>query len=350
MSGKQHRYTVLAVFVVVTLAGLAQFFWYSQYQREKNNHNTELSRQVSISCQVISDTYRQTTRIIFNEIINRPNFLLFFSRATNPDPQIRKLVRREIYEELLPLYRILAQENFRLFQLHLPDSTSFLRFHKPEKFGDKLSRIRYSLALANHQSTPISGFEEGRYGSCFRYIYPIRDGHQHLGSMEIGVSFSAFKQELQKLTQQEYSLILRRDRLVKIISPEIKKSYLESSLSPAYVCTKDDLESPLLRTLNLKLRQQPEVTTKLDAGEKWAQTIDYKGHSYFVAFLPVKNIKGEQVAYIVACSQDPLQTEILHRFMSRSLASLLFLSLIFLTFFLVTKKNKMLYRMLGQQE
>ncbi|NPA25609.1 MAG: hypothetical protein GXO34_07275, partial [Deltaproteobacteria bacterium] len=222
------------------------------------------------SYQVISDSYKRVSRIVFNEIINWPNFTLFFSKASSPDPQIREIVRREIYQELLPLYKILLKENFRQLHFHLPNCESFLRFHKPDTYGDKLDKVRYSLVLVNRKQVEVSGFEEGRIVDGFRYVFPIVDGKQYLGSVEISVSFEAFKQELEKLTGREYSFVLRREVVDEKVIPGERKRYHESGLDPAYLIETKLGETPLMRSMNERLRNDPGLHARLAAGSKFA--------------------------------------------------------------------------------
>lgn len=57
-----------------------------------------------------------------------------------------------------------AHHQVRQFQFHKPPAISFLRVHKPEKFGDDLSGFRQTVLDANAQSTPVSGLEIGVAG------------------------------------------------------------------------------------------------------------------------------------------------------------------------------------------
>ncbi|MDX9916831.1 MAG: methyl-accepting chemotaxis protein [Gudongella sp.] len=75
------------------------------------------------------------------------------------------------------------------FQFHLPDSTSFLRLHMPEKFGDSLKDFRYTVNAANEREELISGLEEGVGGYGFRVVVPMYYNRQHTGSVEFAGDF-----------------------------------------------------------------------------------------------------------------------------------------------------------------
>ncbi len=77
----------------------------------------------------------------------------------------------------------------RQFQFHLPPATSFLRVHKPQKFGDDLSGFRKTVVATNTQKTTIMGLERGRAGIGVRGVVPIAHEGSHVGSIEFGLSF-----------------------------------------------------------------------------------------------------------------------------------------------------------------
>ncbi|GGZ26967.1 methyl-accepting chemotaxis sensory transducer [Shewanella chilikensis] len=99
----------------------------------------------------------------------------------------------------VPLKRDFAVQQF---QFHLPPATSFLRVHKPEKFGDDLSGFRQTVVQTNNSKQPIMGLEKGVAGLGIRGLAPMTYQGQHTGSVEFGMSFGqpffdAFKQNYQ---------------------------------------------------------------------------------------------------------------------------------------------------------
>jgi methyl-accepting chemotaxis protein len=86
------------------------------------------------------------------------------------------------------------------FQFHLPPAISFLRVHKPEKFGDDLSSFRDTVVRTNRDAKPTRGLEFGVAGLGVRGVVPVMDGAAHVGSVEFGLSFGqpffdSFKRE-----------------------------------------------------------------------------------------------------------------------------------------------------------
>lgn len=75
------------------------------------------------------------------------------------------------------------------FQFHLPPAVSFLRVHKPEKFGDDLSGFRKTILATNRDRKLVSGLERGVAGLGVRGLSPIEWQGQSVGSVEFGLSF-----------------------------------------------------------------------------------------------------------------------------------------------------------------
>jgi methyl-accepting chemotaxis protein len=95
--------------------------------------------------------------------------------------------REELLNMLLEPYQSIS-EQMAQFHFHLPDSTSFLRLHNPDKYGDDLSGFRGTVNKANAEQTQVVGIEEGRGGYGFRVVVPMSYQGEHLGTVEMGSS------------------------------------------------------------------------------------------------------------------------------------------------------------------
>ena len=80
------------------------------------------------------------------------------------------------------------QYGVKQFQFHQPNAHSFLRVHKPEKFGDDLSSFRHTVVKVNQTKQPIQGVEKGVAGLGIRGVYPVEYAGRHLGSVEFGLT------------------------------------------------------------------------------------------------------------------------------------------------------------------
>lgn len=99
--------------------------------------------------------------------------------------------REQLSKLTLPFFKS-EKERLSLaqFQFHLPPATSFLRLHKPEKFGDDLTSIRQTVIEVNRSRKPISGLEKGRAGLGIRGVVPVSMNGNHIGSVEFGIKLN----------------------------------------------------------------------------------------------------------------------------------------------------------------
>ena len=105
-----------------------------------------------------------------------------------------------------------AEFDVRQFQFHLPPATSFLRVHKPEKFGDDLSGFRNTVLEVNATKSSLSGLEAGVAGIGIRGLAPISLDDKHLGSVEFGLSLhSGFVEKFTSNTGHPAAIFALRD-------------------------------------------------------------------------------------------------------------------------------------------
>jgi methyl-accepting chemotaxis protein len=124
------------------------------------------------------------------------------------NPVIMETFANKDREKLLFLLKdsySLIKDDVKQFQFHLPDSTSFLRLHKPEKFGDDLSSFRFTVNKANKDKTIVKGIEEGVAGYGLRVVMPVEYKGEHLGTVEFGHNFgNAFLENIKSLYKGDY--------------------------------------------------------------------------------------------------------------------------------------------------
>ena len=99
--------------------------------------------------------------------------------------------RKGLAEALAPAFEVAKADGFDQFQYHTAPATSFLRLHKPEKFGDDLSAFRKTVVEANRDRKAVTGLENGVQGIGIRAVVPVESGGRALGSLEFGLAFGA---------------------------------------------------------------------------------------------------------------------------------------------------------------
>ncbi len=120
-----------------------------------------------------------------------------------------------------------SEYGVRQFQFHEPPATSFLRVHKPAKFGDDLSSFRFTVVETNQSKQPIQGLEVGVAGLGVRGLVPVSYQGQHVGSVEFGMSFGqAFFDNYSEHHGVSLELYIKRDGKLDLFASTMKDNGL----------------------------------------------------------------------------------------------------------------------------
>lgn len=209
--------------------------------------------------------------------------------------------------------------DFRQIHFHTPKNYSFLRMHKPERYGDDLTDIRYSVNFVNSFKEPTSGLEMGRVVPGFRYVYPLSYNDKHIGSVETSFSVKAFIHKLEEVYDVHTHFLLKKEVFEKKIFDSYRKYYEISIESDKYIT--------LLRNSNEETKKiesmlqkvfRTDLQKKLNDGFKSnkifgieIETENIKPTHKIATFLLLKNIQKQNIGYFVVYqdSKDLLQLE-----------------------------------------
>jgi PAS domain S-box-containing protein len=261
------------------------------------------------------NSFSLLTNTIFQEVIDRPEVLALLKEANSSNnSQILSINRGKLFAKLGDTYQRLLDKGFRQFQFHLPNGISFLRFHMPSKFGDNLFETRASLRIVNTKKTRVEGFEVGRVHSGFRFVFPLTYEGLHLGSAELGVSFDALRDSLEKLyAPQVFALMIKKEKIQYTVFSEEKEKYRLTELSDDYVYEsingdsflrdKDSRLDDLLRILIIG-QVNKAARPQFDRGEPFCIEVSVEGKDYVVTFLPISSIGGSHSGYLFSLVED----------------------------------------------
>ncbi|MCF8481683.1 MAG: HAMP domain-containing protein [Rhodospirillum sp.] len=114
-----------------------------------------------------------------------------WSVALNADVQkaMAEGDREALARAYVPGFKAFSEtRGVKQFQFHKAPAMSFLRVHKPEKFGDDLSGFRETVVVVNTTGKPVSGVEKGVAGVGVRAVVPVHYEGKQVGSVELGLS------------------------------------------------------------------------------------------------------------------------------------------------------------------
>lgn len=178
---------------------------------------------------VVYTKYKELASIIYETRVDTPDVRLLLSELyLSNDEETKKTVRKYLYKDLLPTYELLKQHNIKQFHFHLPNNESFLRFHRPQKFGDNLTNIRSTVKYVNETKKPIDGFEEGRIYNGYRFVFPLFLENLYLGSVEVSYNTLAMNSEFMKNFNVVSNFLISKDVVDEKVFKDERSNYIPS--------------------------------------------------------------------------------------------------------------------------
>lgn len=290
---------LLSSFIFIFLELFASLIIWKMYEDKRT---AVFERKVKVFNDVYNSTrksYSKITKLLYDEIINTPEVIDLFKQAKDASPEEQKTIRLTLYKLLLPTYKSLKSINIRQLHFHLPNVSSFLRFHKPEKYGDSLLGIRHSLEIANKEKRYVEGFEEGRIYNGFRYVYPLFDEEKrHIGSVETSLSFKALSNDIEETLGDEIDFIIKKSIVEKKVWKDEQSNYITSQLNNGYMHENGDESIPIVSKYEpINQTISKEVTEKMESQKGFSIYND----KTIVTFIPISNVEGDKnAAYLIS--------------------------------------------------
>lgn len=296
----------LLAFVVSSACGVGAIRYLVALEAK---HQLEVRlEQGSVAYRSVVHGLSQVAQTLFDETVNRPQVTRLVRDVVMERGDRRDIARGLLLRELYPSYQRLKDRGIRQLHFHTPDGLSLLRFHRPLKYGDSLNEVRESIRLTNTLLKPVEGFEAGKLFHGFRFVFPLFHEGQHVGSVEISVSFKTVEAHLRDLVPNEaFQLVLNRDRVFSMLFPSERSIYKPFTLSEEFVIEdfgsklgQPKVISALQRQLEQELQSERNlIRQSMIAGEAFGLTRKLNGKHYAALFMPVESVAGETDAYIL---------------------------------------------------
>lgn len=303
------KYKIL--FILFFILELSLFiFIYREKENRIANYLTEKTNDFQIQYNTIYNFYKQSSQNIFNVIINKPSVIFILEYLQyGQNLNEKDTIRQKLYEHLKTDYKYLTTLGIKQLHFHLPNNESFLRFHKPELYGDDLTNIRYSVKYVNKFKKPIDGLEEGRVIHGFRFVFPLfSTTNKYLGSVETSVLSEAFKEQIKKNFDVNLRFLIKKDVALKKLLEVPKNTYQQSIEDERYFYVLSNNTSPIE---NLSTQTKQLIKQNIDTKKAFSIACCKQSNKLVVTFLPIKNIETqENIAYFVAYKKSNYLEEI----------------------------------------
>ncbi|QKF81521.1 ATP-binding protein [Halarcobacter ebronensis] len=324
------------LFLYFIITTLLVTIYIIQFNKNVENYLHNKTNQHLLEYKAIYDEYRVLSKLIFDTDINDEKTIEIFKDAYKESGAKKNIIRNRLLNHLKFKYEKLKSYNLKQLHFHLPDNESFLRMHRPNKFGDNLTNVRSTVRYVNENKKYIHGFEEGRIFNGYRFVYPLfTKDDEYIGSVEISFSVLAMVETMYHTYNLNLSFLIRKDVVDKKVFKEERKNYILSPNKDFYFEKSVYETHPPLSTANPK-----DYTTIILKGEPFSI---YDGSKNIIkTMIPIKNpVTHEIVATLCVCQNDDFIYNDKNDLISKIFISYLLLAIVFYLFFkqTVAKEN-----------
>lgn len=282
--------------------------------------------------EVILDTHSQTLQtyyeilqynqkviadVSYEETLEIQEFIDIFTKANSAknkgDLNGVDEFRKQAQKILLSKYKFMKKKGILQYHFVFPDNVSFLRMHKPSKYGDNITDIRSDFNYTNSTLKTIRGFAQGRTAHAFRNVYPVFGKEKtHLGAVEVSFSSELLQDYFTNVNKLHTHFLVRKAIFQSHAwkRDDLILKYVASSEHPDFMMTmtNDHTKEKCIIENKKRLKELlPTINQKMKNAEKFALYTVYQGFARVASFFPIyHNITKEPVAWIVSYKQDPL--------------------------------------------
>jgi diguanylate cyclase (GGDEF)-like protein len=291
-------------FIVISFLYYLLLSW--NFEKKKETFFKQYNYNIKKDYEIIHNKFSTVAKMMFHTAINKPEVLELVKRAYI-SPEEKNISREKLYKLLVGDYEYFKTHELRQLHFHLKDNESFLRFHRPNKYGDSLLGIRDTVEWTNKNLQAIEGFEEGRIFNGFRYVFPLfykqyTGESQHIGSVETSFSAYAIATEFAKTHNTKASFIINEDVVKNKVFKEEQSNYVNSPFKGFMYedSIKSQFEHSFIQVnIDLLDKHLIDLAAKKIAYED-VFSLQSKDENMLFTFLPLKNpVSNKVVASIV---------------------------------------------------
>ena len=313
-------------------------------ENRKKEHLDAEKKIIEVTYNTIIEAYKVYSNIIYFNKLNTKETKSILENVYTSSKEEQEIIRKKLYDHLIDMYNNMNDYKLKQLHFHLKNNDSFLRFHRPNKYGDNLTNIRHTVAFVNQYQKAISGFEEGRIYNGYRFVYPLKYNDIYLGSVETSVSMESIINDLKKELHSDTDFIIKKSIVDKNVIEEEKDNYTTCSIDKNFYheinisnSDKHNIE-PIIKEYLTK--NNSKIREFIKSGEIFNFYNKYNGDYYITTYLPVKNaITNQTIAYIIISNKhNDLQDFITQYFLF--LAILIFLTMGMIYFIYRIDKTK----------
>jgi signal transduction histidine kinase len=268
---------------------------------------------------VTTNRFKLLSDSLYAVVVNQTDIIeLLYKAKHSKTEDERTVLRKNLYTKMRPYFEGMKAAGLNIMLFSFEDNKCFLRVHKPNKYNDDLSSVRYSFTYVNDKKKIVRGFEQGKIAHAFRNVFPIYHDDEYLGSVDFSFSSEVFQENMTSLHGIDTHFILNKMLFdVNLWQAKDKVKYIQSIEHEDFLFATTPAQSDNVFTskklkLNAALRE--EIHQNIKHGGSFSLYHD-NGNVQIIAFSPVKNIKDNMtVAYLVSYADSYYIKQLLNQY------------------------------------
>lgn len=304
------RFGLFVVLAIILLALIAASM--ARTERDRSLIYQERERLLATEYRAVLQGYRTAIDLLLDELANDGRFLFLLELAASPSRTEAQQaeIHRSMHTLLSPFFERMETAGFDHLHIYLPNNHSFLRMHRVEQYGDDQTGIRWTVEAANREHRSTSGFEIARIVHGYRTVRPVFHAGRHVGAVDIGVSIERMLDQFENLFDENFHILLSRDRLEEVSLLPHLEHYQPWPVQETYVlalAAKSPGAEPICaqhpcveywRDVSRHFNEDHKAA--LASGQGMTFSMEHLGHKSLVSFLPLQQAGRSVEAYLVS--------------------------------------------------
>ncbi len=319
----------------------------NQNERVKSTLDSHLNK-LKTHYDIVLEHQKTMANAVYKTTIMQKKVIDILSEAWKTlDENKRNTLREQLYNILKNQYGIMKTKGILQYHFVFPNNIVFLRMHKPSKYGDDLSDIRFDFKDTNEIKKINRGLSPGRTAHAFRNIYPLyNEEKNYIGALDVAFPSEVLQDSLTSISKIHTHFILHKGVFdVKAWSrDDMILKYQPSAEHSDYLLTMTNSHQKFNCIVQLakNLQYKKEYIEKSIAKDEGFAFYYLDGiDARVVSFLPIKhNITNTTIAWLVSYEYDD--------FIVKTLQSSFYIRIISLFIFLLL--TYFMYRIINQKE
>jgi diguanylate cyclase (GGDEF)-like protein/PAS domain S-box-containing protein len=295
------------IFTAILIISIFSYLIISLIENRKKDHLLAEKELIEITYNTVIEAFKVHSDILYFNKINTQRVKNLLKNINEVSVDEKNLIRNELYNEFIDMYTNMNSFKLKQLHFHLKNNESFLRFHRPKKFGDNLTNIRSTVEYVNKYQKKIHGFEEGRIFNGYRFVYPLSFDGNHIGSVETSVSMESIINEFRREMRNDVDFIIKKDVVDKKVFDNEKKNYKRCLSTPNFYheISISKGGSALIEQLVLNYNKDNNISDDLAKNSTFNFFSQIGQNFYITTFFPIKNaVTNDTVGFIIVSNEQ----------------------------------------------